>query len=177
MNNREVEKKFVVKGLTYEEAYAVLRDRYACRIDATSYDLYWAAPNVDFIRLRENSRELTVKVTDMGTVTDRIEENIVLEKDSMPDATRAMKLLYGEPMKLIKTFSVFDTLVYKMFAHEYGKVVICLYQVYGDPQRRVFLEVEATGMNSVDTVVTSLENKLDLEWVPYSLYQIFKDKL
>src|ERR1700685_2635978 len=129
-NNREIERKFTVEGLTYEEAYAVLNNRYTLEIDATSFDLYWSAPNVDFVRLRENSRELTVKVSDKGTIVDRIEENVVINQECMGDAIRACTLLFGEPMKLIKNFSVFNTLVYNMYDDEYVKTIVCLYTVY-----------------------------------------------
>lgn len=169
MNNREIERKFTVEGLTYDEAIEVLKSVSTCTIDATSYDLYWAAGNVDFVRLRENSRELTVKVTDKETIVDRIEENIKIERGAMQDCNRAMTLLYGPPMKLVKEFSVFKD----------AGTITCLYKVEGDPKNRVFLEVEGDDLYDVDREVTYLISKkhLTLTPVPYSLYQLFKEGL
>jgi len=168
MNNREIERKFTVEGISYDEALSILKDRFPCTIDATSYDLYWKAPNVDFVRLRENSRELTIKVTDKGTVTDRIEENVKIERGAMKDCKRAMTLMYGQPMKLVKEFAVFEE-----------TTVICLYKVEGDPQNRVFLEVEADNLDEVDKEVEYLTRKLwfVLNPVPCSLYQLFSGGL
>ena len=168
MNNREIERKFTVEGLTYEDALEALKRGFPCTVDATSYDLYWEAPNVDFVRLRENSRELTVKVTDKGTVVDRIEENVKLERGAMKDCKRAMTLLYGKPLKLVKEFAVFEE-----------STIICLYKVEGDPKNRVFLEVEADDIYMVDREVSYLINRLRfaLTPVPYSLYQLFSEGL
>jgi hypothetical protein len=57
--------------------------------------------------LRENSKELTVKVTDRGTVTDRIEENVKVEEHCMDAAEKLATLLWGPPcLKLTKKFFV-----------------------------------------------------------------------
>jgi hypothetical protein len=164
---REIERKFTVDGISYEKALADLKERYSFILDATSYDLYWKAPNVDFIRLRENSRELTVKVTDKGTVVDRIEENVKIEKGALSDCTRLLTLLHGEPMMLVKKFAVLHS----------PMTTICLYQVAEDLKERVFLEVEASALDYVDHTVANLKRHLDLTAVPYSLYQIFSEGL
>lgn len=173
--NREIECKFTVEGKTYEEALAILKNHYTCVCDATSYDLYWKAPGVDFVRLRENSRELTVKVTDKGTVTDRIEENVVIERKSLKDCVRLNTLLHGDPMKLVKDFSVFKVTNYA----GWSSVVVCLYKVNEDPKQRVFLEVEDSDKDIVEEEVQYLatELRLNLTPVPYSLYQIFTENL
>lgn len=175
MNNREIERKFTVEGLSYDEAYAVLRDKFNCLVDSTSWDLYWKAPNVDFVRLRQNSRELTVKVTDKHTIVDRIEENVVIDDGSMVDCARQQTLLYGAPLHLTKKFSVFETYSTSMFKE--SLVVVCLYSVAGDPKKRVFLEVESDRLDMVDQVVANLYHKFTLTPVLHSLYQIFSEGL
>lgn len=177
MNTREIERKFTVEGLTYEEASAMLSHRYGSLINAISYDLYWESPGVDFIRLRENSRELTVKVTDRGTIVDRIEENVVVEHGSMESAARQQTLLHGEPMKLVKRFSVFQTFVNPDPNMDTSVAIICLYTVSGDKKNRLFLEVEADNLFTVDYMVTVLMRKLTLTPVMHSLFRIFKEGL
>jgi len=173
VNNREIERKFTIEGLSYDEAFVYLDTRYSCILDDTSHDLYWKAPNVDFVRLRENSKELTVKVTDRATIVDRIEENVVIEEKSMYDCERQQTLLFGKPLKLTKRFSVFTTYVGTPFGEDLAH--ISLYCVREDTQQRVFLEVEAKELRSVDLIVSHLVKKLTLTPVLESLYQLFSE--
>jgi hypothetical protein len=176
---REVEKKFIVSGATYDElkdriySFTPLKDILA---DAKSFDLYWKAPHVDFVRLRENSKELTVKVTDKGTVTDRIEENAVIEEHSMEAVKRLTTLLFGPPsLKLTKRFLVINIKTFPAPGTEFN-AVLCLYEVEEDEQKRVFLEVEAENIKIVDEVTAKLMRVLtdvDLKQESRSLYQIF----
>jgi hypothetical protein len=175
---REVERKFVVENVGYGRAFLALLSlgAYETIIYQTSRDLYWAAPNVDFIRLRENSRELTVKVTDKGSIIDRIEENAVVEASSMDVMERVQTLLYGPPMKLVKEFSVFSY-VYSPAPGVAFDVTLCLYQVQGDKEERLFFEVEADNITVVDALVSKVKLILTLKAESRSLYQIFKDVL
>jgi hypothetical protein len=167
---REIERKFVV-DIDYNAANILLGNVFSNGrwvIEAVSFDLYWKAPNVDFIRLRDNSNELTVKVTDKGTVTDRIEENVVVERDSMATTERLLNLLYGKPgLTLFKKFSVMS------LKTDNTEAVICLYEVYNDPKARVFLEVESDSIEIVNSVVECVETYFVMYPETRSLFQIF----
>jgi hypothetical protein len=172
---REVEKKFISGeryGRTLAHISAHLKGDWVVA-DATSFDSYWTAPHVDFVRLRENSLELTVKVTDRGTVTDRIEENVVVEKDSWEASHRLATLLFGPPaLRLTKRFSVLHTKIEPVPGTSFPAVV-CLYEVKEDAHSRVFVEVEAETMKIVDQVLELLSPRLDLTPESRSLFQIF----
>lgn len=176
---REVEKKFIATGASYDVlkeriySFTAIPDVLA---DSKSSDLYWKAPHVDFVRLRENSQELTVKVTDKGTITDRIEENVVVEERSMGAAEKLMTLLFG-PMclRLTKRFLVVNIKTFPAPGTEFN-AILCLYSIVGDPSSRVFLEVEAESLRIVDEVVEKLKKSLpDIELTQEnrSLFQIF----
>lgn len=168
---REVERKFIIQGMSYELAYGYLSFLFDPSVKTTtSFDLYWPAPRVDFVRLRENSQEITVKVTDKGSILDRIEENVQVE--DMGAAQRLLTLLYGNPISLTKKFSVFDTVVRPAPGTNFP-AILCLYQVEGDPLGRVFFEVEAESLAVVDYVLDTLTGRLDLKAEIRSLYQIF----
>jgi hypothetical protein len=165
---RELERKFVVdeeKSLKEldRDICAILQDHDPYR--ATSYDRFWRHPTVDFIRLRENSSELTVKVTDKGTILDRIEENVVV--DDLKTAARFANLLFGDPVILVKTFSVWNT----KLPGAPAPGTVCLYQVKGDS--RVFLEVEASDLETVDAMTVFVDKYFDLTIETRSLFQIF----
>lgn len=177
---REIERKFIVKGTTYEEARKFLGTLAIPDLHAISYDLYWEAPNVDFVRLRDNSQELTVKVTDKGTVVDRIEENVLVSDESMATAGRLLTLLFGPPkMKLTKKFSVYrmyEPAAKHLMTYKYNEVVVCLYQVKEDPTKRLFLEVEANSLDVVDEFLREIHAKLTMTAENRSLYQIFSEE-
>lgn len=171
--NREVERKYILKGIDYDQAFAKLNDLYRATWDAVSNDLYWKAGKVDFVRLRENSREITVKVTDKGTVVDRIEENVEVTEQALPDAQRLLTLLFGAPtLKLQKEFSVFEGKVSPAPGTEFN-VILCLYRVTSDPTNRIFFEVEAESLAVVDYVLDQLDGMFTMQAESRSLYQIF----
>ncbi len=176
--NREIEKKFVVNNYTYREAYDLLfHSNIPDKLLMTqqSIDTYWLAPGVDFIRFRANTNELTVKVTDKGTVTDRIEENVILNEKEMNNLHRFMNLVHGEPvLKLIKTFSVFE---YSYMANGCRiPLHVSLYYVQEDLKKRVFLEVESENLQIVDNFITNYLDKFDLKQVNKSLFKLFYKK-
>lgn len=171
---REIEKKFIIENTTYEEAMHTLEGIADSLIErkAVSNDLYWKASGVDFIRLRENSRELTVKVTDKTSIVDRIEENVVIDRDSMDAAERGLTLLYGPPcLRLVKQFSVYSISYTPVPGTRYN-AILCLYQVKGDPKERVFFEVEASTLRAVDAIIKHY-NWSNLVPETKSLFQIF----
>lgn len=162
---REKEKKFVVQGgfkFSELDQFLSLFLPSAHTESDTSTDWFWEAPNVDFIRLRENTQELTVKITDKGTIEDRVEENLHVK---FADAQRFATAVWGDSAgKLKKTFKVY----YDQF------FIVSLYTVDGWDE--LFLEVEAGDMSTVNQVSESLAQIYDLRQEMRSLYQIFLDK-
>jgi CYTH domain len=168
---REVERKYVITNKNYNQAYYNLFDISDTVTKGDSHDSYWRAPNVDFIRLRENSKELTVKVTDKETIIDRIEENVKVE--DLATADRLLTLLYGPPcLRLRKEFSVFDIEIMPVPGTLYP-AILCLYQVVGDKKNRVFFEIEAETIQIVDEVYKTIHKMFTLEPESKSLFQLF----
>lgn len=158
---REIEKKYTLRDMGYEEAFRTLTSRYSLTADSVSVDRFWRASGVDFVRLRENSREMTLKITDRGDITDRIEENVVVEDVEV--AYNYLTLLHGLPcLTLTKEFAVFM---------REDRTVLCLYRVLEDPSQRVFFEAEADSIDKVNQAV--LEAKLPLHQEKRSLFQVF----
>jgi hypothetical protein len=173
---REIERKFVIEGESYESVCNKLgMVSKQIEPDQTSHDLYWHAPGVDFVRLRQNSRELTVKVTDKGHILDRVEENAKVDPSDMASCARIQTLLFGPAMKLTKRFSVFEIATSPAPGTSYN-VVLCAYQVEGDPKERVFFEVEAESLPIVDYVLEREGADFTMTAESRSLYQIFKEE-
>lgn len=158
---REIEKKFVVQGgysFAEVDKFLSLFLPDAHVEEGVSTDYFWASPNVDFIRLRENTKELTVKITDKLTIEDRVEENL---KVKFEDAQRWANAVWGnETLRLKKTFKVY----YDQF------FIVSLYTVEG--RSELFLEVESDLMATVNQVSGSLKQIYDLKQEMRSLYQI-----
>jgi len=179
--SREVEKKYIVGGVlgNIPDLAAVIRRNLSVVGEVPlqeSRDFFWEVPNADFLRLRENSRELTVKVTDKGDIVDRIEENVLVDWDSMVAARKLATLLFGEPSAVLtKRFIVFHVNLYNQISYKHHTpAIVCLYEVLEDPKYRIFLEVEAHDVNTVDRTVADLSTALVLTQEMSSLYQIFK---
>jgi len=170
---REIERKFVLKGVTYGHAFVWLANRTSMTANSESFDQYWKGTGVDFIRLRENSHEITVKVTDKGTVVDRIEENVEVSPEAMEDARRALTLMFGPScLTLTKRYSVFDAEIIPAPDTKF-KAIICLYEVENDPEQRVFFEIEAESLTIVDEFVQRMPKDFTLTTETRSLFQIF----
>lgn len=171
---RELEKKYTLTGITYEEAHTALDSMFTTTAKPqVSLDKYWKAPSVDFVRLRANSKELTVKVSDKGGVIDRIEENVVLAANNLSAAERLMTLLLGPSnLKLTKKFSVYTTTVSPAPGTSFD-VDLCLYQVEEDSRKRIFFEVEAESLAVVDYTLDKIEGLFKMAQENRSLYQIF----
>lgn len=163
---RELERKFVVAGgVSFDRAEYLLTIMFnRPRLSGSHVDKYWVTGGADFVRLRGNSRELTVKVTDLGTTTNRVEENVVVEEASMLSAERLLTIVLGPSVgALTKKYAVFSK----------DGVEVSLYSVEGDPEGRLFLEVEAEHMDDVDRVSESLGSHLYLHPENRSLFQCF----
>lgn len=164
--NREIEKKFVIQS----------KDLPTLLKPEISEDIFWKAPHVDFIRYRENTRELTVKFSDLGVVTDRIEENVIIEKDSVESLKRLLTLLHGPACKkLTKIFKVRKYHISPAPGVEYT-VHVSRYKVLEDVKCREFLEVESSSMEAVDYFVKTELSQLHLVQENRSLFQIFMEE-
>jgi len=170
--NREIERKFVVTGKSLiEVSNAVaksLRREFRELVTDESSDIYWKAgrgAKADFIRLRmmpDGTGQLTVKWTDRGSTTNRIEIDVVV-----PDPVQCQKFLtqvHGKPEGSIsKEYHVY--LIDKMDTN------VSVYQVDGD--KRVFLEVEARTLERVSRLCKQVGTAIKMEREKRSLYQIF----
>lgn len=170
---REIERKFIIKEINYYRAIESLlaNDAHITTPTIKSFDVYWNSAKVDFVRLRGNTKELTVKVTDKTTIIDRIEENVVVE--DIDTAKRLTTLLCGEPsLTITKKFSVFNIFISPAPGTKF-EAILCLYEVEGDRENRLFFEVEAESIKIVDLVVKKFEEVFLLQPESRSLYQIF----
>lgn len=173
---REIEKKFIIADLSYKEASERLLQLintqfYTVHPSVKSYDLFWQADNVDFIRLRKNSNELTFKATDKGTVVDRIEENVVISEFSYESARRFCIRLFGKPrLKLTKEFLVVSVNYKKTIVH------VSIYRIDEDPENRTFLEVEANSVEIVDAFIEEVMPSFKWRQEMRSLFSIFTDE-
>ena len=181
IHKREIEKKFTVEGVfgNFRDIAYVIRQNLVVEhatSSVVSTDYFWAAPGVDFARLRDGSNEFTLKKTDRGTVTDRIEENVSLSPASFESMKRALTLLYGPSnLCLTKVYELFyvNVPVPTSVIDVRMGTVVSIYSILGDPQHRIFLEVEAGNMEVVDLVADDLMKALVLKQETRSLYEIF----
>lgn len=164
--NREIERKYVIKdALSMYTAHSWLRTLFTGRrIDAgISTDKFWVAPNVDFIRLRANTQELTVKITDKETTEDRVEENLLVK--DLRDADRWATAVFGAPVGVVeKVFQVYYT----------ETCIVSLYEVTG--REEIFLEIEADTLDAVKALESTLREQFTLEREYRSLFQIVFSK-
>lgn len=159
--NREIEKKYVLKGVSYEVARYQLGAIYSDAevLEGTSTDVFWTQKGTDFIRLRRNTQELSVKITDKSTIEDRVEENVVV--GDYDTAERFSTAVFGQPI---------GTLEKNYYVLTLPDVIICLYTVTGDD--RLFLEVEAANISKVVDVSDFLLKYFDMRQEMRSLFQL-----
>lgn len=171
--NREIERKFILNHLTYNEAMDTLfwqakATAFEITTTTVSKDWFWKAPNVDFIRLRENSLEMTIKVTDKGTTVDRIEENVVVDRGSLGTSKAFLTKLFGPScLSLTKEFIVLE------YMHKGSQVTLSLYTVKEDELNRVFFEVEGASLESVDSFINEVLPDMGGTVETRSLFNIF----
>jgi hypothetical protein len=160
---REREKKFVLSDITMALAIMLLRD-YAglsnySDLRGTSTDTFWDQPGVDFVRLRKNTNELSIKITDKSTIEDRVEENILVADYNT--AFRFACATFGQPKGVVeKDYYVLDNF----------ECTFSLYRVTGLDQ--LFLEIEAPTMSQVNRAQKDLERIFHMKQEMRSLYQI-----
>ena len=135
-------------------------------------------PN-DFIRVRRRNTEqgdisgqLTLKAQDRGSVINRVEIDVNCQ--DFETARVFSKAVFGEDMgKVSKRYHVH-------FSDD-DTTTISVYQVDGDPEKRVFIEIEAktkTLMTSITKKYLSYmsEHGISFDWCDGSLYQVFIKK-
>lgn len=165
---REIEKKYVVSNygnyrtlLTYVDT---LLEPWR-KENGVSKDVFWKHEGVDFIRLRENTLELTTKVTDKEDIVDRVEENLVVA--SFEDGMQWANTVFGESAgEFKKEYTVLYT----------ANAIVSVYRVLEDNEERVFLEVESDTLEKVNLVCDIMNEHLSLKQEYRSLFQIFFDK-
>jgi hypothetical protein len=165
---REKEKKYVVsmpKDLSLADRYDVAKYTLntlfpdAEILEGVSTDTFWTQKGTDFIRLRRNTSELSVKVTDKATIEDRVEENIVVE--DFDTAYRFSTAVFGQPV---------GTLTKHYYVLTLSTFIIALYTVEDDD--RLFLEVEADDISIVTDVAGLLHDHFEMKQELRSLFQI-----
>ena len=165
---REIEQKFVVDpSLTYNYVVDELSGLFTgCSMkEDTAVNVYWKQKGVDFVRLRENPLELTVKRTDKSTIEDRIEENLPV--DSFEDALRWGTLTFGDPVGRF-------TNQYTIFSNDSIPWTVSIYRVHGHDS--IFIEVEADDMITVEEVAWAIGTRIKMKQEFRSLFQIvFKE--
>lgn len=167
--NREIEKKYVlVRGASTSS----LKDQYYAAIfrlnslfpegeviDGSSTDTFWKQPGTDFIRLRRNTSELSVKISDKGTIEDRLEENVIVKDFDV--AQRFATATFGQSV---------GTLEKNYFVLTMPNFIISLYTVTGDD--RLFLEIEADNVDIVTDVAGILMDYFEMKQEHKSLFQL-----
>lgn len=168
--NKEIEKKYVVKGSSLDVSFNILKTLLASyrTYSDTSTDIYWHTPaalkkNADFIRVRqfdETHGELTVKKAIRGN-TYRVEIDLLADPRQ---SVALVKQLIGKPAGRI-------TKTYKTLLLDKLNTTVSLYKIKND--KRIFLEVEARSLSKVESILKKIEQVLDITYESRSLYQIF----
>ncbi len=160
---REIEHKYVIQddvSMYLAHNFLLTLLGYDVKvIEGVSTDTFWQAPYVDFIRLRANTKELTVKITDKGSIEDRLEEN--LEVPNLEDATRWATAIWGNPVGIL------EKAYYVYYAKDY---VVSLYMVTGSPE--LYLEVESESLETVRNKSKEFAKQFTLVREHRSLYTI-----
>lgn len=163
---REIENKYILQDISFEDAKRTLSFLYTEMEPekGISTDTFWKAPGVDFIRLRANTQELTVKITDRGSIQNRLEED--LQVPTLELADRWATAVFGPKVGVIeKTFYIYYL----------EECVLSLYTVTGRPE--VFFEVEVypeipEGEKVLDIYSRDFEKLFDVKRETRSLFQI-----
>jgi predicted adenylyl cyclase CyaB len=173
--NREIEIKMLALGTKSFSLVSSEVEKYVSEvypeftlIKGNSHDWYWSAPkvsNADFVRLRKNTNgaTITIKSTDKGDNTDRVE--IDLDVDDYKQAKELMFSLHGDPKAKVQK-------KYDVYVLEDKHTNVSVYQIKDDD--RVFIEVEATSRRRVKELTKGLVGgSRKFAWIQASLYQMF----
>jgi adenylate cyclase class IV len=161
-SGREIERKYrVLDEVSLNTLHHHILGIYPNSVysQGKSIDIFWKHPGVDFIRLRENTQELTVKITDKDDITDRVEINV--EVKDYARAAEWATTVFGKPAFHNRTF---------FHIYEIPTVEITIYEVEGYPQ--VFLEVESNSIEEIKKIETKLVQTISLKQEFKSLFQI-----
>jgi len=170
-NNIEIEKKYVIEDMSLKKAIDTLSSLYLKKdkVSGCSKDVYWTPPTslkkkADFIRVRdlgEQRSQLTLKKCFNQHNTTRLEIDVNTLHPTK--ATDFATQLFGKPAGAItkKYFCVFLS----------KTTNISIYRIVGD--KRVFLEIEAANIETVDAVHAELKQTFKMKHEKKSLYQLF----
>lgn len=161
-NGREIEKKFRVKHDTLTSLHKVIRYLYphANYIREESTDVFWNTPSADFIRLRESTNELTVKRTDKGDITDRIEINLPIESFEL--GRKWAEEALGKSVGELKT---------TFFIYQLQSTTVSIYEC--KDRKGLFLEIEAKeDVKDIEPIEEDLKKFIFMEREYRSLFQI-----
>ena len=172
MKNREIELKYELTDSYSYTRLVRLTERFIRQFipqpygvfEGTATDKFWVLPGTksDFVRLRSNADghgEITVKYTDKGLVSNRVEINV--PTTSLDKGESFMQQLFGpHALQLRKNFTIFSFM---------GSVEVSVYAV----GNRVFLEIEAPTMKQVKDFRDALTFLREYEPETRSLFQIF----
>jgi hypothetical protein len=159
-SGREIEKKYRVKNFGYLQTLRELKEDYEIIDEDVSRDIFFKSEGNDFVRLRENTKELTVKRTDRETTVNRLELNLKLKGSFEFHRVWAETVFGNQVGELLTVFAVFRT----------TRAIISLYRV--SVADDVFLEIEVGDENDIQSVEDDLKY-LGLEREHRSLFQIF----
>lgn len=171
--NREIEKKFVVPGVSYKDSVSILKNMLTGvkEIKGVSMDCYWKAPKgikADFVRLRYmpgDTSQLTVKYTDRKTTLDRVEIDVTVSETDQ--AHKFMDQIFGPSLgRIYKSYWV--------LVMDEKDTTVSVYQIKDDS--RVFVEIEARSVSKVDRIEKQIRQTLNLEREYRSLYKVFLSK-
>lgn len=166
-NGREIERKYRLMdevSLSLYHNYLSSIYKHASFIEGTSIDIFWKHKGVDFIRLRENTLELTVKVTDGSSIENRIENNLKVE--NFEKGLKWATTVFGNPVGANRT---------TFYIYYLPTAEVTIYEVKGYDQ--VFLEIEAGSIEEIERIENILKSTLRIEQEFKSLFQIlFGDK-
>lgn len=155
-NNREIEVKLQIEGLSLEEVNAevhhLLGPAVKRKLHGKSTDMYWplhGSNGLGFVRTRKFDDELnclTVKVKDKGTNLNRKEVDIYTT-DSHSKLVQFCRSLAGSPQGSIEK----EYYVYWPTSETLPNVSV--YKVTGDDSR-VFVEIEAESVSELGEWIT-----------------------
>jgi adenylate cyclase class IV len=182
--NREIELKYIISSnkktrINMENISKLISQMnvdISKKISGESSDVYWKSPYNQnaFIRLRisGNNSEITTKIKDKNTNSDRIE--IDLPTDNPEQAFNLLNAILIKPCgKITKKFIVFIL--------ENSDTTISLYQIKNHKDNSLFVELEAKSIERVKELENSmrfilLDNQLNIDLVDKSLYELFISK-
>lgn len=181
MNNREIEAKYVIQGMSMPHLeYLILsavedlfRDEL---VECKTMDIYFQASEGTSIRLRDSHgigdngfsrqlREFTVKKKDQGNNFNRIEENVAISDCAA--MYEALKLVHGDPVLILHKEEVViwtkDGMIFSM-----ARV--------SKESDKIYFEIEGPTEELVNRYCDKFSQFLTMERETRSLFEIYGGK-